>query len=517
MSENTSNNKRIAKNTLFLYGRMLLIMGVSLFTSRVVLNTLGVEDYGIYNVVGGVVTMFAFLNSALITSTQRYLTFELGKRNQEQLNKVFTTSIYIHAIISLIIIILGETVGLCFFYNKMVIPETRMYAASWVYHLSILTMVVRVMSAPYNSVIIAHEKMKVFAVISIVEAVLKLLVVYLLLIGNFDKLILYAVLIASVQLFIRFLYTHYCNKHYEESKIEKTFDKPLLKEMGKFAGWNVWGNLAFTLYSTGLNLLLNVFFGPVVNAARAVAVQIESIVAQFSNDFLVAVNPQITKFYAQNKLKEMHSLLFRAAKFTCFLLLLMSLPVAMEAKMVLTVWLKIVPEYTVPFLRVLLCVIIIDSMARPLMTAAAATGDVKKYQSIIGGILLSIVPVSYIVLKLGGNPVSVYIVHLIICIIAFVTRLFIIRPLIKLSIRRFFVSVVLPCIFVAAFSLLTAHMVKKVMPDTITYSVFVCVISALIVAVLAYVIGLTKGERTFINGKIFTVYSKILRCDKNNR
>lgn len=488
---------------------MLLIMAVSLYTSRVVLNVLGVEDYGIYNVVGSVVTMFAFLNGALITSTQRYLTFELGKGDFEKLKKVFTTSVYIHAIISLLIVVLAETAGLWFFYNKMVIPAERMTAAMWAYQLSIVTMVIEVMNAPYNSVIVAHERMGVFAVISIIETLLKLVIVYILLIGDFDKLILYAVLVALVQLILRFIYKGYCKKHFEESVLVKGVDKSLLKEIGKFAGWNIWGNLAATLFGTGLNLLLNVFFGPVVNAARGIAVQVETAIAQFSTNFLMAVNPQITKLYAQNNLEQMHSLLFRASKLACYLLLMLSLPVIMETQTILTLWLKIVPDYTVPFLRVLLCIVIVDSMARPLMTAAAATGDVKRYQSVIGGLLLAIVPIAYVVLKLGGNPVSVYIVHLSICVVAFIARLLIIRPMIHLSLRKYFVFVIVPCVYVAVLSFAISYVIYKVMPNGVGGSFIVCCLSAISVAVFGYFVGLSKGEREFVKSKAVAIVSNI--------
>ena len=511
--DTTANNKRIAKNTLLLYGRMFLIMAVALFTSRVVLNTLGVEDYGIYNVVGSIVTMFAFLNGALVTSTQRYLTFDLGKGDYNHLKTVFTTSIYIHALISIAIVILAETIGLWFLYNKMVIPAERMTAAMWVYQLSIVTMVIQVMSAPYNSIIVAHERMGVFAVISILETVLKLLIVYVLLIWSGDKLIFYAILVALVQMMIILVYTGYCRKHFDESVLIKGIDRGLLSEMAKFAGWNIWGNLAAALFGTGLNLLLYVFFGPIVNAARGIAVQVESAVAQFSTNFLMAVNPQITKLYAQNNLEEMHRLLFRSSKFACYLLLLLTIPLVMETETILTLWLKIVPEYTVPFIRILLCIVIVDSMARPLMTAAAATGDVKKYQSVIGGILLSIVPIAYVVLKLGGDPTSVYIVHLAICILAFFTRLLIIRPMIKLSIRNFTSAVILPCLMVAIGSFILSRLVKEFLPASLIGVLLVCFISAVIVALLAYLIGLTKGERLFVNTKIVEVRNKLFHRD----
>ena len=504
---------------MLLYVRMLFIMAVQLFTSRVVLNTLGVVDYGLYNVVGGIVTMFAFLNGAMVTSTQRYITFELGKGNMQRLKEVFTTCVQIHFIISLIIIILGETVGLWFLYEKMVIPADRFTAAMWVYQLSILTMCVQVISVPYNSDIVAHEQMGVFAAISVIEVVLKLAVVYLLIIGDFDKLILYAILIAAIQLLIRFFYTKYCNKHFVESRLIRVFDKKLAKEMGKFMGWNIWGNLAATLFGTGINLLLNVFFGPVVNAARAVAVQVETAIAQFSSNFLMAVNPQITKLYAQNNLQDMHKLLFRASKFTFILMLVISLPVVVETDMILEVWLKIVPDYTVIFLRLLLAIVTIDSVARPLMTAAAATGDVKLYQSLIGGILLSIVPIAYIVLKLGGSPASVYVVHLVICITAFLTRLWVIKPMIKLSIRQYFSIVILRCAFVFAVSLPLCLLVKRLFPEGILSTIIVCVVCVLVTSVTSYILGLDRGERQFVNAKSMELIYKLSRHrhDSDNR
>jgi len=513
MPDNNTNNKRIAKNTLLLYARMLLITIVSLYTSRVVISALGVVDYGIYNVVGGIVTMFAFLNGAIVTSTQRYLTFDLGKADFEHLKKVFTTSVFILGLISLIIVLLAETVGLWFFNNKMVIPEDRMTAAMWVYQLSIFTMVIQIMSAPYNSIIIAHERMGVFAVISVIETILKLLIVYLLLIWSRDKLVLYAILVSVVQLFVRFIYIHYCKKNFEESVIMKSIDRSLLSEMFKFAGWNIWGQLAAVLFRTGLNILLNMFFGPIVNAARGIAVQVESVVAQFSTNFLMAANPQITKLYAQNNLQEMHGLIFRSSKFACYLLLIFAMPIIMETEPIITLWLKKVPEFTVPFIRILFCIVIVDTMAKPLMIAAAATGDVKKYQSIIGGILLAIVPIAYVALKMGGDPTSVYIVHLSIAVIAFIVRLLIIRPMIRLSLKQFFTAVILPCSLVSLFSFILSLLIRQLLPEGLLYMFIVCAISALLVAFFAYSIGLTKGERTFVNVKIVKVVNIITRHD----
>ena len=477
-------------------------MAVQLYTSRVVLNTLGVVDYGIYNVVGGLVTMFTFMNSAMVNSTQRYLTFELGRGDSSRLKTVFATSLGVHAIISFAIVLFAETIGLWFFYNKMIIPAERMWAAMWVFQLSILTMVVQVMSVPYNSIIIAYERMNIFAMFSILEVFLKLAIVFALLVGRTDKLILYAILVASVYIFIRYCYTAYCKRQFEVVRNKGKLDKSLMKEMGTFAGWNLWGNLASTLMGTGLNLLLNMFFGPVVNAARAIAVQVESAIIQFSTNFLMAVNPQITKLYAQRNITAMHNLIFRSSKLTFFLLLTLSLPVMIETNTILELWLKTVPEYTVVFLRLLLFITLISATATPLMTAAAATGDVKKYQSVIGGILLSIVPISYCALKLGASPIAVYWVYLAVSLIAIIARLYIVGPMIQLSLMEYIHKVALKCFFVFAISLCFSYTVYIIMPDGLLYSLLVCLISSCMVIIVSFTIGLTKNERSFVLEKI---------------
>lgn len=509
MQDQTTNNKRIAKNTLLLYFRMMFMMAVQLYTSRVVLNTLGVEDYGIYNVVGGVVMMFGFLNSAMTTSTQRYITYELGCGNIQRLKQVFVTSVNIHIFISLLIVILGETVGLWFLTEKMVIPATRMTAAMWVYQLSILTTVIAIMSYPYNAAIVAHEKMSAFAYISVIEVVLKLLVVYLLVLGEFDKLILYAILITAIQLFIRFCYSRYCARHFPETKYELSIDKSLFREMLGFAGWNLWGNLAGILFSQGLNLLLNMFFGPVVNAARAVAVQVQNAIHQFSANFQMALNPQITKTYAAGRLDEMHHLIYRSSKFTFFLLFTLCLPVLIETPAILEIWLKTVPDYTVIFLRLMIITMIIDSTANPLMVSAAATGKVKLYQSVVGGILLMIVPISYIVLRLGGEPWSVFVVHLCVCCIAYVARLFIIRPMVKLQVGQFFRQVIVRCIIVGALSSILPVVLNVMANQNMLTSIFVIIISMLSSAIFSFFVGLDTHERDVVVGKIKAVKHKM--------
>lgn len=502
-NQSSNNNKRIAKNTLLLYCRMLFMMAVSLYTSRVVLNTLGVEDYGIYNVVGGVVAMFGFINSSMSSATQRYITFALGKGDKNRLQTVFSTTLQIHTLIAGIIVLLGETVGLWFLYNKMQIPADRMDAAFWVLQCSIVATVVMIISVPYNADIIAHEKMSAFAYISILEVVLKLVIVYMLVVFSFDKLILYAILLLAIQLLIRFCYSIYCNRHFEETKYRHVWDKELFKEMTGFAGWNIWGNLAGVLSTTGVNLLLNVFFGPVVNAARGVAVQVQGAIQSFAMNFQMALNPQITKNYAKGNLAEMHKLIERSSRFSFFLLYILSTPVMLLTSGILTLWLKIVPEHTVVFLRIILMVIIIDSMANPIMIAAAATGRVRRYQSIVGGVILLIVPVAYVALKLGATPEMVFVIHLAVCILAFITRLFIVRPMIQLHIKAYMGDLVksISPVIVVSFPISYA-ICKFIAPNNFLLLVVDAVLCVLVCAFSVFFLGLEKHERNVIVEKL---------------
>lgn len=509
MSTISENNKRIAKNTLLLYFRMFFIMAVTLYTSRIILNELGVEDFGIYNVIGGMIAMFGFLNSAMASATQRYLIFELGKGDIQQLSKVFATSVVIHAFIGIIILILGETIGLWFVSNKLVIPTERMDAALWAYQFSIFTAIVMIISVPFNAIIISHERMSAFAYISVLEVSLKLAIVFVLGFFDFDKLKLYAMLMFSMQLLIQFVYRCYCRKHFDETRMKFILERKLFKDMLSFASWSLVGNCAAIFFTQGVNILLNLFFGPVVNAARGVAVQVQGAVNQFSISFQTALNPQITKSYAMQNFEYMHSLIYRSSKFTFFLLFIISLPVIIEAPMILGVWLKIVPEYTVVFVRIILCITIIDAIANPLMISASATGKVKLYQSVIGGVLLSILPISYIALKLGYPPVSVFLVHLAISIIAFIVRLFIIRSLIQFSVGNYIKKVLSKVFLVIILSLPIPLLLKSVLADNLINTIIVGICSMLIVMICAYIIGLTKVERMFVADRLRAIITKI--------
>lgn len=500
------NNSRIAKNALLLYFRMMFLIAVSLYTSRVVLSALGVEDFGIYNVVGGIITLFSFLNGAMASSTQRYMTFELGKGDAVGLQKVFRISVHIHLLVALLILLLGETIGLWFFYEKMVIPSSRMVAAFWVYQFSILTMVVMVMSVPYNAVIIAHERMSAFAYISVLEVLLKLGVVYLLCLTNADKLIVYAALICLMQLLVCAVYGYYCSRHFEETHYQWSWDGGLFREMLGFGIWYLWGGFAAVLFSQGLNILLNLFFGPTVNAARGIAVQVQGAVTQFSTNFQTALNPPITKSYAAGDYTYMHSLIFRSSKFTFLLLATISFPVFLETEMILRLWLGTVPSYTFIFVRLMLCVTIVDAMAGAFMVSAQATGRVRIYQSVVGGILLTIVPLSWLVLKAGGAPWSVFVIHLGVCLCAFVVRLLILRSMIHLSLSEYFLQVVCRCLGVLIIAVPLPLALLHLLPATLPYGILVCLSGILLMLLSSYLIGLTVNEKTFVDSRIPSLF-----------
>ena len=511
--EQNSNNKRIAKNTIVLYLRMIFILCVGLFTSRVVLNTLGVEDYGLYNVVGGFVTIFAFLNGAMSTATQRFITFELAKGNLERQRITFSTAIIIHFALATIILVLAETIGLWMLYEKLVIPEERFTAAMWVYQLSIASCFLSIVSLPYNAMIIAHEKMSAFAFISIMDVVLKLVIVYFLTITPFDRLIFYAVLLFGVQLLDRIIYGYYCSKNFEEARFVLVFDKSIFNEMGNIAGWSLFGNLAGVGYTQGLNLLLNMFFGPAVNAARGVAVTVQGIVSGFVSNFQMALNPQITKSYAVNDLKRMHTLIYASSKISFFLLLLLVQPIIIETGTILTIWLKLVPSHTVAFLRFILCIMLIESLANPLMVASQAVGKVKIYQSVVGGILLLIVPLAYIALRFGGTPEVVYAIHFIIALFAQFFRLKIVSQMIQMPLWLYFKNVLIRIISVILTSTIPSIMVYCLLPKTIGYAMLIIIFTTLLNILTIVYSGMSKTERCFVLNKI----KVLINSNKNKK
>lgn len=494
------------RNTALLYFRMALMMCINLYTSRVVLQALGVEDYGIFYVVWGLVYILNFVNNSMTASTQRFLTFELGTGNKQRLHEVFITSVHIHFIVSLFLIVFSETGGIWFLTEKMVIPDGRQTAALWCFQLSMVTAVAEVMSCPYQSVIIAHEKMSAFAYISILDAFLKLAIVGMLLLSGYDRLIVYAILYTAEKLLIRMVYNLYCTRHFEESRYRWFHEKTLFRKMSSFAGWSMLENLAYVLYTQGLNMLLNVFFGPIANAAQAAANQAQNAIGQFSRNFQMAINPQITKSYASEQLKEMHLLIFRGSRLTFCLLLILCLPLMVEAPMVLGLWLKDVPEGTAGFLRLLLVVLIVQQMSSPLIAAISATGDIKKYQIVTGGLMVTVVPVAYLVLKMGGVPWSVFAVYLLIAVIANIATLFIVLPKISMSLKDYTGNVLTPCTLVFALSLIVPVVMKLAAVPGTLFSLLTIGATVVCTGLLCYFIGLDKEMRVLVKEKTMSKF-----------
>lgn len=382
---------------------MALTMFIGLFSVRIILQVLGEDDFGIYNVVGGIVTMLAFLNNSLSSATQRFLSFAMGKNSKEELRSIFCNSMTLYILVCIILLLFAETIGLWFVNNKLVIPENRMIAANWIYQFSVISFLCIIIESSYNAVVIAHERMSVYAYISIAEAVLKLAMIYALLVLGGDKLILYGFFLMLISIAIFLFYMVYCLRRFEETKYHFTFDKKIIKEMGNFAGWGVWGALSNIFKGQGLNILLNIFFGPVVNASRGIAYQVEGAVNTLVQNFYTAMRPQLIKSYAAGEQSDMFRLLYMSTRLGYYLMFLVYLVLIPECSLILTFWLGQIPENTIEFTKLVLISQLFIILANPLMTAIHATGKVVKYQFWSGCIFILVLPVSYVALKINNN------------------------------------------------------------------------------------------------------------------
>ena len=508
MPETSSNTSRIAKNTLLLYFRMLLTMGVTLYTSRVILNALGVEDYGIYNVVGGVVAMFGILSGSLSAAISRFITFELGKGDFEKLKKIFCTSVNIQVMLIALITVLMESVGIWFLNAKMVIPPERLQAANWVFQFSVVTFALNLLSVPYNAVIIAHEKMSAFAYISIIDCTLKLIVAFIIAYNPFDKLVYYGLLIMIVGAIIRSIYAIYCKRHFEEATYKMIFDKGLMKEMFGFAGWNFIGSSAVILRDQGGNMILNLFFGPFVNASRGIAVQVNHVLHSFVNSFMTALNPQITKSYAQGDNAYMMKLIFLGSRFSFFLLLFLSLPLFFSTHFVLELWLKQVPDYSVIFVQLVMVLTLHESLANPLITAMLATGNIKKYQIIAGGLNSLNFPVSYLLLRNGYSPEFVFITAIVFSFVIQVARLWLLSGMIKLNVLKYLKEVYLNVISVTVVAIIIPFALCFRFEEGVPKFLILSVTAAVCTLVAVFFIGCKKEERVFALNKVKGIIGK---------
>lgn len=496
--EAQTNNKRIAKNTIALYIRMFCSMVISLFTSRIILDSLGVDNFGIYNVVGGFVAMFSLMSSALTNSISRFLTFELGKGDTEKLKRVFSTSLNVMFALSIVVLLVGETVGLWFLNYKVNIPIERMGAANLVYQLSIATFIMGLVSVPYNASIVSHEKMTAFAYIGIFEIAMKLVIVYTLYVSPFDKLKTYAILLFLLSLSIRLIYGIYCNRHFQETHYKFVFDKPLLRQMTGFAGWNFLAQGAYQLNGSGVNLLINIFFGVTLNAARGIAYQVNNAVCQFTSNFMVALTPQITKSYAAGELAEMHKLIFRGAKFSYFLTLFFLIPICVETEYILNLWLIEVPDYTVSFVRWTLYITAINMFSGTLIPALHATGNIKRYMIIVGLVEITNFPLTYIAFKLGADPLYSYYIYFGVYLVLMFLRLYLIKDLIKMSGKQFVSEVYVKSAVVTALAAILPLLLMFIMPDGFLRLVTICVVSAVSTIVSVYAFGFTVDEKAMV-------------------
>lgn len=475
-------------------------MGVGLYTSRVVLDTLGVEDYGVYSVVGGVVSLFSLFHMAMSTATQRYLSFEIGSNNFDQLKKTFNAVLNIHIGIAILVLIFAETIGLWFVNNKLNVPANRMDAVHWVYQFSIFSMMLGIISVPFNSLIIAREKMNVYAYVSVLEVILKLLVLYVLVIFSFDKLKLYAVLLFLVTIIMVLIRYIYCRVKYRESKYNFYFDKKLYKELLSFTGWSLFGNAAGIAQGQGSNILLNLFFGTVINAAYGITLQVSGAVRSFVGNFQMALNPQIIKTYAAGNNDQSLKLIFQGSKFSFFVMFLIASPVIYNIDYILKLWLNTPPKYTSIFVTLSLINALTDTISRPLMIGAQASGKIKWYQITIGSVMFLTLPISYILLRLFKMPEIVFLVIIFMSIISLFLRLFFLKKLIRLNINLFIKNVLFKITYTTAIPVMIMYIICKVIYLEAPFSLFL--IKSLIITVLNIfaisTIGLTSNERNFI-------------------
>lgn len=509
MTEQAENTKRIAKNTLMLYVRTIFTMLVSLYTSRVILNTLGVSDFGINNVVGGVVSMFSVISSSLSLSIGRFITFELGHGDINKLRRIFSTSVNIQIGISLIVLILAECVGIWFINYKLNIPADRLIAANWVFQCSLLSFVIGLISVPYNACIIAHERMSVFAYMSILETILKLVIVYMLFISPYDKLISYAVLFVVVSLIMRLIYGWYCHRYFVESHYKFIYDRALIKDMTGFAGWSFFGNTAYMLNTQGVDMLINIFFGVTLNAAKGVASQVQNAVMQFVGNFTMAINPQITKSYASGDREYMNKLICRGTRFSYFLLLIFTVPIVCETDYILYLWLKTVPEYASAFLRLILFGTLMTLLGNTMYTAILSTGNIKKYQIAVTVVGCLVFPLTWLAFSMGLPPETTYYIYIVIYFLLNFVRVYIAKELMDFPIKLYIFDVILKVVIVSIISFILPLLVVCYLEEGFFRLCVICIVSFFSTIYVIYVFGLEKIEREMVYKKTFRLLSNV--------
>lgn len=499
--ENCLDKTKIIKNTILLYVRMAFSLLINLYCSRVVLRTLGVIDYGVYDVVGGVVVLFTMISGPLSASTTRFLTFELGTRNKERLKQVFSASMLIHLFFGIIVCLLTETIGLWFVKSVLVIPGERLHAALWVLHFSVISIFFSLLQTPLKAVVIAHERMDAFAVISLAELFLKLILVLCLVHVRFDQLITYSCMIAAVPAFSLTAYWHYGRLKFEEVRGKGTYDRGLAKDLLSFMGWSMTGGISTICNGQGLNMLLNVYFGPSVNAARGIAVQIQSALNSFSSNIQQALNPQITITYASHQLDDMHQLVVACSKFCYLFLFVLSLPIICYTPYVLTLWLGHYPPYSVEFVRMILMINLIDVHAGALITANHATGRIKMFQICVEAVTVMTFFLSFLYLRFvsSDHPIVVYYITFVISFLAQCVRIAIVLPNIKMRLSYYVRGVAVPLL---RFSVLMAMLGLGCMAVASSVDIYLLIVMSCVMillgCILAYYVALTDSEKTYV-------------------
>lgn len=503
MPSNISSKSTIAKNTTLLYGRTVFVMLVSLYTSRIVLQALGVEDYGIYAAIGGIISFLSVITAPVDSALSRFMTFELGQGNKDLLHRYFITGMTIMIGFALLSILLLETLGIWFIKDKMVLPEGRINAAYWVLHLSILAFAFSLVSSPYRGVIIAHEKMSLYAYIGILDATLKLGIAFILKFAALDKLVLYATLLLGASIFVFGVYYLVCRLLFEECrKIKIGIDKQLFSGLFSFAGWNIFGAAAIFCRGQGINILFNIFGGPIVNAAYGIASQVNSAVNSFVSNFTTALTPSIIKSYASEEKEYMMSLVYQGAKFSYFLVLIFALPLILETKIITEIWLGQTPQYSVTFIQMMLIYSLIESLSKTIMAGVHASGKIKIYQLVIGGFQIAILPIAYVLLYLGFSPTDVFIEMIIIDIVAVLARMMMANKIFDLSIQVYFWQVIMKVLVVTIISLPIPMLLHIYMNENIIRLIIVSIVSLSSIVISILYIGCTQAERKMIFSKI---------------
>lgn len=503
-----NSNKRIAKNTLLLYIRMLIILIISLYTSREILSVLGTDDFGIYNVVGGVVILFSFLTNAMTSSTQRFLNYNLGLNDEIKIHKVFNTALITHFTIFILVLILAETIGLWFVRTQLNIPADRTTATLWVYQMSVFTTLVNIMVIPYRASIIATEKMSIFAYVSILEAYLKLIIALILPYITADKLVSYVVLLSLVSVMNFMIYEEVCRRKLSFTRFCLHWDKAQFKEQISFSGWYLFGGLAMVGSRQGTNILINIFFNVAVNAAVGIANQVRNAVYGFITSFQTAFNPPIVKLYAVREFGELLKLIYSSSRYSYFLLFTLSFPIILFCKEILSIWLVDVPKYAVSFTQLVMMESFTEALSAPLCTAIGATGKIKKYQLIVSLIILLSLPLIYISLKLGSNPIIAFLINLIISIVALLYRLWYTKKYIPYSFQDYYSQVIFPCLKITFLSIPIPIILKYYFCESTMSTLLILALSILISVIAIYLIGLNKNERLFITNNLAKMLKK---------